>query len=80
MRIPQQLAHLRIGRWDAMRLYNMAILKSASKLVLLLVASAMIVGLFVGKISEETFKTAMLMVFTFYFANKGDSSKPYAGK
>lgn len=58
----------------------MNLLKSASKLVLVFMAVATIAGLFTGKISEETFKTAMLMVFTFYFASKGDSSQPYAGK
>jgi len=40
MRIPQQLAHLRIGRWDAMRLHNMKYLKSRtvwSAIVIILV-------------------------------------------
>ena len=41
---------------------------------------ALVAGLFIGKVSEETFKTGLLMVFTFYFANKGDSSQQYAGK
>jgi hypothetical protein len=56
------------------------IFKSASKIVLLLFAIASVAGLFTKAISEETFKTAMLMVFTFYFASKGDSSNNYLGK
>ena len=59
------------------------IFSSASKIVLLLFSLAMIAGLFTGKISEETFKTAMLMVFTFYFASKGEGNAgnpPFAGK
>lgn len=56
------------------------IFKSASKIVLLLFAVASLVGLFTKSISEETFKTALLMVFTFYFASKGDATQPYAGK
>lgn len=56
------------------------IIKSASKLVLLLFALAVVIGLFTGQVSEDTFKNALLMVLTFYFASKGDSSKPYAGK
>ena len=55
-------------------------LSSATKIVLILMSSATIVGLFNGAISEDTFKAAMLMVFTFYFASKGDVSQPYAGK
>lgn len=56
------------------------IVKSASKLILLLMGGAAIVGLFIGVITEETFKTLALMVFTFYFASKGEPSQPYAGK
>lgn len=54
--------------------------KSASKIVLLLFSVACLVGLFTKSISEETFKTALLMVFTFYFASKGDTTQPFAGK
>lgn len=56
------------------------ILKSASKIVLIVFTAAVVAGLFFGRISEETFKTALLMVFTFYFASKGDASVPFAGK
>jgi len=44
-----------------------SIASSASKLVLIIFALAIVVGLFAGKISEDTFKVAALMVFTFYF-------------
>ncbi len=57
------------------------ILKSASKIVLILFALAVIVGLFLGRVSEDTFKAAMLMVFTFYFATKSsDPTDPLGGK
>lgn len=56
------------------------IMKSASKIVLILMAVAVIAGLFTGRVSEETFKTGLLMVFTFYFASKGESSQPFGGK
>lgn len=46
----------------------MKILRSASKLVLLSVALATVAGVFTGNISEETFKTFLLMVGTYYFA------------
>jgi len=47
---------------------------SATKLTLLFLVIALIAGLFVGKISEDLFKTAILMVLTYYFA-KSQSSK-----
>jgi hypothetical protein len=46
------------------------IFSSASKIVLLVMALAVVAGLFLKIVSEETFKTALLMVFTFYFASK----------
>lgn len=58
------------------------ITSSASKIVLVIMALAVVIGLFIHVISEDTFKTALLMVFTFYFANKGEpnSPQPFAGK
>ena len=56
------------------------ILSSASKIVLILMALAVIAGLFTGHITEETFKVALLMVFTFYFTSKGDVTQPYGAK
>ncbi len=63
----------------------MQIIESASKIVLLIMTAATVVGLFIGKIDQETFKTAMLMVFTFYFAYKGSENssgggQPFSGK
>lgn len=43
------------------------IFQSASKLVLLLFSVATVIGLFTGKISEDLFKVAILMVLTYYF-------------
>jgi len=58
----------------------MEILKSASKIVFLLMTIAVIAGLFTGKITGEQFLVLASMTFTFYFANKGDSNQPYGGK
>ena len=79
MLLNKGVTHWSVGREVATK---MSLLKSASKLILLLMGGALVAGLFTGKVSEETFKTGLLMVFTFYFANKGDpqSSQPYAGK
>lgn len=61
------------------------ILKSASKIVLLAMTAALIAGMFIGRIDQETFKTIALMIFTFYFSYKGSennsgSGQPFAGK
>jgi len=37
-------------------------------------------ALFTNKITGEQYMVLAGMAFTFYFANKGDSDKPYAGK
>lgn len=58
----------------------MEIIKSASKLVFVLMALATIVGMFMGRIDAKDFLVLVSMAFTFYFANKGDSNQPYAGK
>ena len=58
----------------------MEILKSASKLVFVLMAVATIVGMFMGRIDAKDFLVLVSMAFTFYFANKGDSNQPFAGK
>lgn len=58
----------------------MNILKSASKTVFLLMTLATIAGMFMGKIDAKDFMVLVSMAFTFYFANKGDSNQPYAGK
>ena len=56
------------------------IISSASKITLLLMASAIVAGLFTGHITEDTFKIAALMVLTYYFTRKGDPTQPYEGK
>ena len=56
------------------------IVSSASKLVLLLFAGAIVVGLFTKHISEDTFKVAALMILTYYFTSKGDPTQVYGGK
>jgi hypothetical protein len=48
--------------------------KSLTKLVLLLFATTACVGLFFGYVSEDTFKTGLFMVFSFYFSNKNSNS------
>jgi hypothetical protein len=56
------------------------LLKSASKIVFLLMAGATVAALFVGKIEAKDFMLLTSAAFTFYFSSKGDVSQPYAGK
>ena len=58
----------------------MEILKSASKVVFVLMALATIGALFLGKISGDQFLLLDGMAFSFYFSNKGDTTQPFAGK
>ena len=58
----------------------MEILKSASKVVFVLMALATIGALFLGKISGDQFLLLAGMAFSFYFSNKGDTTQPVAGK
>ena len=60
----------------------MNILESASKIVFILMALAVVTALFADKITGEQFMMLAGMAFTFYFANKGDASGnlPFAGK
>ncbi len=53
---------------------------SASKLVFILMAVAVIVGMFYGKVDAKDFMILASMAFSFYFANKGESNEPFAGK
>lgn len=57
-----------------------SITSSASKIVFILMAVATIAGMFVGKIDAKDFIVLASMAFSFYFANKGESSQPFAGK
>lgn len=59
---------------------NMEVLKSASKIVFILMALATIGALFDGKISGDQFLLLAGMAFSFYFSNKGDTGQPFAGK
>lgn len=62
------------------------ILTSASKIVFIMLACTMCIAflflIMVGRITLDAKDFVMLvsMAFTFYFANKGDSSAPFAGK
>lgn len=58
----------------------MRIFNSASKVVFILMALAMIIGLFMKIIEPKDFIPLATMTFGFYFANKGDSNQPYLGK
>jgi hypothetical protein len=58
------------------------ILTSASKLVFLLLALSACIGFFIGKLDPKDFMVLAGMAFSFYFANKGETSGnvPFAGK
>lgn len=56
------------------------IFKSASKIVFLMLALTACVGFFFGKLEAKDFMVLSGMAFGFYFANKGESGQPYAGK
>lgn len=43
-------------------------------------AIAVVAGLFTKVIDPKDFMVLASMAFTFYFANKGNESEPYAGK
>lgn len=48
----------------------MKILTSATRIVLIMVAVTMCIGLFTGVVEQDTFKTALLMILSFYFGQK----------
>lgn len=58
----------------------MEILKSASKIVFIMMAVAVIFLTYLGKVDPKDFMMLASMAFAFYFANKGDPGAPYAGK
>jgi len=70
----------------------MEILKSASKIVLLLIILALVlltafagvVGILKGTLEPKEiitlFGTALTFVLGYYFGNKGDNNLPYGGK
>lgn len=56
------------------------IIKSASKIVFILMALTACVALFLGFLGEDNFMFLAGMAFSFYFANKGEKHVEYAGK
>jgi hypothetical protein len=56
------------------------ILKSASKLVFLVLTLSACVGFFMGILDPKDFMVLAMAAFTFYFSNKGDNSQNYLGK
>lgn len=46
------------------------VFESATKIVLILLALALVVWLFLGKIQEDTYKDALMLVLAFYFGQK----------
>lgn len=50
------------------------ILKSATKIVLLLMVIWLLAFTYLGKTDWETYKTALLMVLAFYFGSKTTST------
>jgi hypothetical protein len=58
----------------------MNILESASKIVFILMALAIIGLTAMNKVDAKDFMMLASMAFTFYFSNKGDQNKPFAGK
>jgi uncharacterized membrane protein AbrB (regulator of aidB expression) len=64
------------------------LLESASKVVFILMAVAVVTGMFIGKIDSKDFMMLAGMAFTFYFSYKGTdkvessntSTEPFAGK
>jgi len=56
------------------------ILKSASKLVFVMIAITVCIGFFFGKLESQDFMVLAMSAFTFYFSNKGNTKEPFAGK
>ena len=58
----------------------MDIIKSASKLVFLLVALTACSGFLIGKLPVDSFMILATGAFAFYFSNKGTQKENYLGK
>jgi hypothetical protein len=56
------------------------ILDSASKIVFILMAIAVVILTFLKIIDPKDFMVLSGMAFTFYFSSKGDPNQPFAGK
>ena len=53
---------------------------SASKIVFILMAVAVVMLTFIGKVDPKDFMMLAGMAFSFYFANKGNSDNEFLGK
>lgn len=58
----------------------MKILQSASKIAFLVLILTVCAGFLWGKLPADEFMKIALAGATFYFASKGDTSQPFAGK
>ena len=58
----------------------MQIIKSASKLMFLILGASACIGFAYGILSEDNFMILAVSAFSFYFSNKGETSAVYAGK
>lgn len=58
----------------------MKILTSASKIVFIMLALTACVGFFMRLLESKDFMVLAGMAFSFYFANKGETNEPFAGK
>jgi glucokinase len=58
----------------------MAILKSASKIVFLLLTITACGGFFIGVLSPDNFMILASSAFAFYFSNKGTAKDDYLDK
>lgn len=58
----------------------MEILKSASKIVFILLAVVACAGFLMAKLEAKDFMLLASMAFGYYFASKGDVSLPNGGK
>ena len=56
------------------------ILKSASKIVFIMLALSACIGFFIGKLEAKDFMVLAGMAFAFYFSNKGETTNEFAGK
>ncbi len=56
------------------------ILKSASKIVFIIMTLATVSALFTNHISGDQFLVLASMTFAFYFSNKGETTEKFAGK
>lgn len=56
------------------------ILKSAAKIVFVMVAVTACIAFIIGKLPVPEFMILAVSAFSFFFSHKGDVTQPYAGK